>query len=304
LKKSQSAVWSQGYSRAGQSETIEHGPVMSTDKLEKPKHNNNQQPTSQTSSNPPSAPCTGSLPRRNASGVFYRTPQDFVGGSQSNLRRNCSMNDLQQKNQDNQSSWLPAPPPQVEEGFQVPPSMVRSIVITVLQGQGVTNPTEEMLDRAIEEYYAKNPHGVQVQSNTSTFPRARAQSYQTLNNNVDFERAVHSQPYRTSPLVTPAPRTISEMRAGGSSYQHPRGPQYERPKPSTQKSEATETKVEPASGITTARAVSSSPRQQRQVMGRPIVHSSSLSRSGSTINQSKSFKKVMADVMHPAGTDM
>ena len=25
LKKSQSAVWSQGYSRAGQSETIEHG---------------------------------------------------------------------------------------------------------------------------------------------------------------------------------------------------------------------------------------------------------------------------------------
>merc|ERR1719331_3125139 len=116
------------------------------------------------------------------------------------------------------------------------------------------------------------------------------------------------------------------MRAGGSSYQHPRGPQYERPKPppllppvtahqfdpfandalskpSAQQSEATETKVEPASGITTARAVSSSPRQQRQVMGRPIVHSSSLSRSGSTINQSKSFK-VMADVMHPAGTDM
>ena len=91
-------------------------PVMSTDKLEKPKHNKSQQATSQTSSNhsnPPSAPCTGSLPRRNASGVFYRTPQDFVGGSQSNLRRNCSMNDLQQKNQDNQSSWLPAPPPQV-----------------------------------------------------------------------------------------------------------------------------------------------------------------------------------------------
>ena len=97
---------------------------MSTDKLEKPKHNTSQQPTSQPgsnhtnppSTNPPSAPCTGSLPRRNASGVFYRTPQDFVGGSQSsNLRRNCSMNDLQQKNQqDNQnSSWLPAPPPQV-----------------------------------------------------------------------------------------------------------------------------------------------------------------------------------------------
>ena len=26
--------------------------------------------------------------------------------------------------------------------------------------QGVTNPTEEMLDRAIDEYYAKNPQGV------------------------------------------------------------------------------------------------------------------------------------------------
>ena len=137
MKKSQSAVWSQGYSRAGQAETIEHGgtltcyhisqtfmvsgPVMSTDKLEKPKRNNNQQSTSQTSSNltnPPSAPCTGSLPRRNASGVFYRTPQDFVGGSQqSSLRRNCSMNDLQQKNREEQSSWLPAPPPQVKKIF-------------------------------------------------------------------------------------------------------------------------------------------------------------------------------------------
>jgi len=242
------------------------------------------------------------------------------------------MNDLQQKNhqENTSSSWLPAPPPQVEEGFQVPPSMVRSIVITVLQGQGVTNPTEEMLDRAIEEYYAKNPHGVQVQSNTSTFPRARAQSYQTLNSSADFERAVHSQPYRTSPLVTPAPRTISEMRAGGPSYQHPRGPQYERPKPppllppvtshqfdpfandalskpsvhqsASEAGVVTETTVEPTSGIT-ARAVSCSPRQQRQVMGRPIVHSSSLSRSGS-INQSKSFKKVMADMMQPSGTDM
>ena len=93
------------------------GPVMSTDKLEKPKHHHSQQGTThQTNSNPLSAPSTGSLPRRNANGVFYRTPQDFVGGSQqSNLRRNCSMNDLQQRNQDDQSSWLPAPPPQVQE---------------------------------------------------------------------------------------------------------------------------------------------------------------------------------------------
>merc|ERR1712147_284155 len=102
-----------------------------------------------------------------------------------------------------------------------------------------------MLDRAIDEYYAKNPQGVQVQSNTSTFPRTRAQSYQTLNTSADFERQVHSQPYRTSPLVTPAPRISST-----TSYQHPRGPQYERPKPNAEARVATETIVEPP-GLTT-----------------------------------------------------
>ena len=44
--------------------------------------------------------------------------------------------------------------------FQVPPSVVRGIVITVLQNQGITNPDEEILQRAIEEYYSKNPGGV------------------------------------------------------------------------------------------------------------------------------------------------
>ena len=42
-------------------------------------------------------------------------------------------------------------------GFQVPPSVVRGIVITVLQSQGVTEPSEEVLQCAIQEYYDKHP---------------------------------------------------------------------------------------------------------------------------------------------------
>ena len=54
-----------------------------------------------------------------------------------------------------------APKPTSETGsFQVPPIVVRGIVITVLQNQGITNPDEEILQRAIEEYYSKNPEGV------------------------------------------------------------------------------------------------------------------------------------------------
>ena len=42
-------------------------------------------------------------------------------------------------------------------GYQVPPAVVRGIVITVLQSQGVTEPSEEVLQRAIMEYYDKHP---------------------------------------------------------------------------------------------------------------------------------------------------
>ena len=42
-------------------------------------------------------------------------------------------------------------------GYQVPPAVVRGIVITVLQSQGVTEPSEEVLQRAIMEYYSKHP---------------------------------------------------------------------------------------------------------------------------------------------------
>ena len=42
-------------------------------------------------------------------------------------------------------------------GYHVPPAIVRGIVITVLQSQGVTEPSEEVLQRAIQEYYDKHP---------------------------------------------------------------------------------------------------------------------------------------------------
>ena len=35
------------------------------------------------------------------------------------------------------------------------------------------------------------------------------------------------QPYRTTPLVMPAPRTINEVGAGATTYQQVRGPQYQ-----------------------------------------------------------------------------
>ena len=44
-----------------------------------------------------------------------------------------------------------------DAGYQVPPAVVRGIVITVLQSQGVTEPSEEVLQRAIMEYYTKHP---------------------------------------------------------------------------------------------------------------------------------------------------
>ena len=48
------------------------------------------------------------------------------------------------------------------EMFQVPPSVVKGIVITVLQSQGIVNPSEEILQKAIQEYYNKNPQGVGI----------------------------------------------------------------------------------------------------------------------------------------------
>ena len=46
--------------------------------------------------------------------------------------------------------------------LQVPPHIVKSIVISVLEKQGVPNPSDDIINRAIEEYYNKNPQGVSL----------------------------------------------------------------------------------------------------------------------------------------------
>ena len=135
LQKSQSAVWNNN-------QVIEHQPVLSTDKLEKPKKVNIPQ---QDVTRDNCSTTSSTLPRAS----FART---FPSANNS-LRRNTSMTNLNGEAPSSQSSS--------EAGsFQVPPTVVRGIVITVLQNQGIINPDEEILQRAIEEYYSKNPAGV------------------------------------------------------------------------------------------------------------------------------------------------
>ena len=73
----------------------------------------------------------------------------------------------QKQQQQQQPPPLPRqpPPPQRQAAqpnnfYQVPQHIVKDIVITVLQNQGITNPTDDSLDRAMQEYYSKNPQGV------------------------------------------------------------------------------------------------------------------------------------------------
>ena len=111
----------------------------------------------------PSEPSINTLPRRSA--------HSMPGGSQqTNLRRNMSMSDLSgqstlnaQYTNTHQRDARPVIEPANETLFQVPPSIVRGIVRTVLQNQGITNPSEEILNKAIQEYYSKNPQGVSIQ---------------------------------------------------------------------------------------------------------------------------------------------
>ena len=49
----------------------------------------------------------------------------------------------------------------------------------------------------------------------------------------DWKKSVQYQPYRTSPLVSPTPRTVNEAGQSYSQYQQWRGPQY-RPSPRQQ----------------------------------------------------------------------
>ena len=178
---------------------IEHAPVTSTDKLEKPKkaiqdpsscnedkvaaNNNNVSSTLPRSSSManrqfPAAYQTSSL-RRNVSNsltnlqgtkIAVNTQQQIINGSLRNhheLKNNLngsmnnyhrSMNNIQDSLNNTQQSNSN------DSTFQVPPSVVRGIVITVLQNQGILDPSEEILQKAIQEYYTKNPQGVSTKT--------------------------------------------------------------------------------------------------------------------------------------------
>ena len=177
---------------------IEHAPVTSTDKLEKPKKeevtNSNEEKTATNVNNVsktlprsssianrqfPSAYQTSSL-RRNVSNSMtnlqgtmihhqgaLNNQQESLNGSMNNLdgsmkrsmtNHHGSMNNIQGSLNNSQGSNSS------DSTFQVPPSVVRGIVITVLQNQGIVDPSEEILQKAIQEYYTKNPQGVSSQN--------------------------------------------------------------------------------------------------------------------------------------------
>ena len=146
LQKSQSAVWNN-------SQVTEHQPVLSTAKLEKPKKVNIPQ-QGVTPDNCTKDTTSSTLPRTSTARTFP--------SATTSLRRNTSMCNL--------NGGPPSSKSTSETGsFQVPPTVVRGIVITVLQNQGITNPDEDILQRAIEEYYSKNPEGVSAEWNFILF---------------------------------------------------------------------------------------------------------------------------------------
>ena len=139
-------------------EVKEHAPVTSTDKLEKPK----KVDPPKLMDIAPSEPSISTLPRRSSHSIGSI-------GQQTNLKRNASMSDLSR--QSNLQTQYTNGDQRIngqdrgstnETLFQVPPSVVRGIVKTVLQNQGISNPSEEILNKAIQEYYSKNPQGVSM----------------------------------------------------------------------------------------------------------------------------------------------
>ncbi len=181
---------------------IEHGPVLSTDRLEKPKRPPAPDPA--PSADPPFASAT--LPRRwgGSNRIVVHNKGEFK------LRRNGSLTDMSRATPPasqgvsaNGGSYQRPPESQspVSQGVsangghyqrqaasqpptslgvaasgnhmrqaaianadtlrvQVPAHVVKSIVVSVLHQQGVPNPSEDILNAAIQEYYAKNPQGV------------------------------------------------------------------------------------------------------------------------------------------------
>ncbi len=182
---------------------IEHGPVLSTDRLEKPKRPPAPDPA--PSADPPFASAT--LPRRwgGSNRIVVHNKGEFKlrrNGSLADMSRatasqpsqgvsaNSGYNQRQAESQSpaslgvaaNGGNYLRQPESQSPASLgvaasgnhvrqaavanadnlrvQVPAHVVKSIVVSVLHQQGVPNPSEEILNAAIQEYYAKNPQGV------------------------------------------------------------------------------------------------------------------------------------------------
>ena len=171
---------------------------MSTDRLEKPKPAPPTiEPSNNITNNNSSSINNGSLPRnfsriaihqkggglkRNASMSDVSTKNSFVTQQQqqqhqqhesqavnghnhyrsqpasNQIPRTTSMSDM--RTPSHGSGPQAAQSHESMGHIQVPPHIVKSIVVSVLDKQGVPNPSDQIINKAIEEYYAKNPNGV------------------------------------------------------------------------------------------------------------------------------------------------
>ncbi len=145
-------------------EIIEHGPVQSTDRLEKPRRQQSATAVDSTAGPADVPVASATLPRRwgGSNRIVVHNKGEFK------LRRNGSLADVPTAAA---AVMKHSPPAMVGNGsvyqptdelrrLQVPAHIVKSIVVSVLQQQGITDPSPHILDAAIQEYYAKNPQGV------------------------------------------------------------------------------------------------------------------------------------------------
>jgi hypothetical protein len=134
---------------------------MSTDRLEKPRRPQPSPNTVPTASPPVRNVASATLPRRwgGSNRIVLKNNGEFK------LRRNVSLADL---NASSAPLYQPATNQRSSSNstddicVQVPAHVVKSIVISVLRQQGIHQPSEEILNAAIQEYYARNPQGVSV----------------------------------------------------------------------------------------------------------------------------------------------
>ena len=183
LQKSQSAVWNQ---RPCPDDVTEHDPVMSTDALEKPRRPKEMEKVSKvnvTSTTdphrqppkltPPEEKVNGLNGRRSSCSAAQQHPQNQLRrtASQSALHQHPSQfNDYGSLNRHSKTvreldkqrhhQLQQQQQQKLQQFYQVPPCVVKDIVITVLKNQGIINITDEILQQAMQEYYEKNPQGV------------------------------------------------------------------------------------------------------------------------------------------------